>query len=110
MGMTTPIGLLGPIPDSLRTALRARGHDVHDGNADVIVARAQGNVWPTFPKDSVVVALCDSLDACAAAYRAGAHFVAPIDPEIVGILADRARPAPRTKPPWPSLQPPRPPA
>ncbi len=88
--MTTSIGVLGSIPDAVRSGLRERGHEIHDGPDDVIVVHARGNL-PEFPKGSVVVALCDTLEATADAYRAGAHFVATPDPSIVSDLAERAR-------------------
>ncbi len=88
--MSTSIGILGSIPDGLRAGLRERGHEVHDGTDDIIlVVSARGDI-PSFPAESVVVALSD---APAAAYRAGAFFVVPMssDATLVGDLADRAR-------------------
>ena len=89
--MTTSIGFLGTVPDAIRTGLRERGHEVHDGVDDVIVAFAPKGVLPSFPRESVVVAVCDGLEAAGAAYRAGAHFVAPSDVALVSELAERAR-------------------
>lgn len=89
--MTTSIGFLGTVPDAIRVGLRERGHEVHDGVDDVIVAFAPKGVLPSFPKESVVVAICDGFEATAAAYRSGAHFVAPSDAALVSELAERAR-------------------
>jgi hypothetical protein len=89
--MTTSVGFLGTVPDAIRAGLRERGHEVHDGVDDVIVAFAPKGALPAFPKESVVVAICDGFDATAAAYRAGAHFVAPSDAALVSELAERAR-------------------
>src|SRR4051812_8627067 len=89
--MITSIGFLGTVPEAIRTGLRERGHEVHDGVDDVIVAFAPKGVLPSFPKESVVVAVCDGLEAAAAAYRSGAHFVAPSEVGIVSELAERAR-------------------
>jgi hypothetical protein len=88
--MTTSIGVLGSIPDAVRNGLRERGHEVHDGVDDVIVVHARGNL-PEFPKASVIVAICDTLESTAAAYRAGAQFVTTADPQLVSELAERAR-------------------
>ena len=88
--MGTSIGVLGSFPEALRGALRERGHEIHDGPDDVIVVHARGEL-PAFPKDSVVVAVCDTLDATTAAYRAGAHFASSADPQLVSELAERAR-------------------
>jgi DNA-binding protein Fis len=90
--MTTSIGFLGTVPEAIRAGLRERGHEVHDGIDDVIVAfAAKGGALPAFPKESVVVAICDGLEGAATAYRAGAHFVAPTDVALVSELAERAR-------------------
>jgi hypothetical protein len=89
--MTTSIGFLGTIPEAIRTGLRERGHEVHDGADDVIVVAAAKGALPTFPKESVVVAICDTLEAVASAYRAGAQFVATADVGLVSELAERAR-------------------
>ena len=88
--MTTAIGVLGSIPDAIRTGLRERGHEIHDGNDDVIVVHARGEL-PAFPKDSIVIAICDNIEATTAAYRAGAHFVATADAQLLSELAERAR-------------------
>jgi hypothetical protein len=90
--MTTSIGFLGTVPEAIRAGLRERGHEVHDGVDDVIVAFAPKGALPSFPKESVVVAICDGLEAAAVAYRAGAAFVAgPTDAALVSELAERAR-------------------
>ncbi len=88
--MGTSIGIVGSFPEALRGALRERGHEVHDGPDDVIVVHARGEL-PAFPKDSVVIAVCDTLEASTHAYRSGAHFVAAADPQLVSEIAERAR-------------------
>ena len=61
--MSTSIGFLGTIPEAIRAGLRDRGHDVHEGVDDVILVHAAKGALPAFPKESVVVAICDTLDA-----------------------------------------------
>jgi hypothetical protein len=85
------IGLLGSVSDKVVNALRGAGYDVGLGDkGDILVASYRGD-WPTFPKGSVVIALCDTMDDTAAAYRAGAQAVAPSDVDLVKLLVDRAR-------------------
>jgi DNA-binding NtrC family response regulator len=88
--MSTSIGVLGSISDALKNGLRERGHDVHDGNDDVIVIASASGDLPSFPAESVVIAISD---APAAAYRNGAFFVAPssADAALASDLAERAR-------------------
>ncbi len=88
--MNTSIGVLGPISDALKTALRERGHDIHDGNDDVIVVVSPRGDLPSHPAESIVIALSD---APSAAYEQGAFFVAPTASEagLVSDLAKRAR-------------------
>ncbi len=93
--MISSIAFLGSVPDSIRAALRAAGHDVQDGQPSagdrsvVVVAHARGD-WPTFAKGTLVVAICDTPEAAASAYRAGAYFAAPPDPSVVVQLVERA--------------------
>jgi Bacterial regulatory protein, Fis family len=93
MGMT-PIGLLGTVPEPIRAALRQNGHDLVEPlppspGVEVVIAHARGD-WPVFPRDSIVIAVCDGPEASAAAYRAGAYFVCPSDPDVVKLLVERA--------------------
>src|SRR5580693_4840343 len=84
------IGLLGSVPDDIRSILQASGWDVGDQReADVIVAHARGD-WPTFPIGSTVIAVCDTTDDVASAYRAGAWFATSADPSVVKLLVERA--------------------
>jgi len=88
--MTTSIGVLGPISESLKSALRERGHDVHDGTDDVVLVAAPRGDLPAISGESVAIALSD---APAAAYRHGALFVLPesSDATLVSEIAERAR-------------------
>lgn len=90
MVMSTSIGLLGSVPESLRAALRQRGHEIHDGADDVILVHARGE-FPAIPAGAVVIAICDTLEQTTDAYRAGAHFVSPPDAVLLSDLAERAR-------------------
>ncbi len=100
------IGLLGTVPESVREALRANGHNVVESSqheaVDVLVAHARGD-WPslrptTFAKCPIIIAVCDTFDDVASAYRAGAYFTAPPDPEVVNLLVERAEGLVKTKP------------
>jgi DNA-binding NtrC family response regulator len=85
------VGVVGSVPEPVRHALSVGGNAVIDGDqADIVVAHVKGD-WPVFSRGSYVIALCDSLADSGAAYRAGAAVVAPLDPEVVKHLVERAR-------------------
>jgi hypothetical protein len=63
---------------------------------EVVIAPTSGD-WPVFPKDSIIIAVCDTPEAVAGAYRAGAYFVGPSDPDIVSLLVERANEIARTR-------------
>ena len=84
------IAFVGSVPEPILAILRSNHTIVPETVADIVVAHVHGD-WPAFPHSSLVIAVCDSMSEAAAAYRAGAHIVAPPDPELVKLLVERAR-------------------
>lgn len=79
------------MPEPLRAALRERGYDVHPATPqDEVVLVGDRSEPNDLPPQQVKVALCASLDAAAAAYRAGVDFAVPPDPQAVGVVLERA--------------------
>jgi hypothetical protein len=89
-GMSS-VGLVGSVPAPVRELLHSSGLDSGLGDqADIVVVSVRGD-WPAFPKGCTVIAVCESPNETAAAYRAGAQAVAPADPATVKLLVERAR-------------------
>ena len=94
MGMTHPLGFVGAVSDGLLGGLRAKGYDVHPASAsDEVVLMGDRSDPNDLPKSAVVVAVCGTLDAFAAAYRGGAFVAVPPDLELVAAAVERARAA-----------------
>ena len=90
--MSQTLGLQGALPEALQTALRALGYELHRATpADEVVLVADRSEPNDLDSQAVKVALCETVDAIAAAYKAGADFAAPADPAVLGGVLERAR-------------------
>jgi hypothetical protein len=90
--MSTPLGLLGALPDALLASLREHGYDLHPATAqDDVVLVGDRSDPNDLPRGPVVLAICDSLQACAEAYRTGASFAVPRDAASIIPVIERAR-------------------
>lgn len=82
--MTHRFGILGTAPERLQAALREHGFDprpaLPEDDVVLVCDRSDPN---DLPPDALVVRICESLEAVATAYRAGAFIAVPNDVELV---------------------------
>ena len=91
MGMSTPLALVGALPDMLRAALRARGYDVRPATPEDEVVLVGDRPDPNdLPKNGVTIVVSATPEAAGQAYRAGAFFAVPPDATALVEVVERA--------------------